>query len=202
MFDVLIIGGGVAGMSCALVLGSAQHKPFATGKTIGVIAHQKASNLQEAVFYNAYGIPPGTTGRKLLDSSREHLANQYPHVQQINNEKVLRIEGDAPQFRVITNKNEYIAAAIVLATNASNPFSIGGLEAYVRPHGKMHPDKNRLQLENVDGLVKDGLYVAGTLAGTRSQLAIAAGSGAAVATDILTMWNNGVPAHSHDKLSR
>jgi hypothetical protein len=35
--------------------------------------------------------------------------------------------------------------------------------------------------------VAEGIYVAGTLAGWRSQLSIAAGSGAAVATDILTL---------------
>ncbi|MEY2630422.1 MAG: hypothetical protein RLZZ469_1319, partial [Bacteroidota bacterium] len=34
MYDVLIIGGGVSGMSCALLLGSAQHKPFAVDKKI------------------------------------------------------------------------------------------------------------------------------------------------------------------------
>ena len=28
-FDALIIGGGVAGMQCALILGSAKNKPFA-----------------------------------------------------------------------------------------------------------------------------------------------------------------------------
>jgi hypothetical protein len=39
--------------------------------------------------------------------------------------------------------------------------------------------------------VAEGIYVAGTLAGWRSQLSIAAGSGA-VATDILTLWNNGL----------
>ncbi|HQF47644.1 MAG TPA: NAD(P)/FAD-dependent oxidoreductase, partial [Flavobacterium alvei] len=45
MFDVLIIGGGVSSMSCALILGSAKNKPFVTDKTIGIIAHQKNSNL-------------------------------------------------------------------------------------------------------------------------------------------------------------
>lgn len=33
-FDVLIIGGGVSGMQCALVLGSAKEKAFATDKKI------------------------------------------------------------------------------------------------------------------------------------------------------------------------
>jgi len=44
-FDVLIIGGGVAGMSAALVLGSAKNKPFAKDKRIGILMHQKSSAL-------------------------------------------------------------------------------------------------------------------------------------------------------------
>ncbi|MGA8854513.1 MAG: NAD(P)/FAD-dependent oxidoreductase, partial [Christiangramia sp.] len=61
--------------------------------------------------------------------------------------------------------------------------------------------KNRVQLKNEDHLVKTGLYVAGTLAGWRSQFSIASGSGAAVATDILTVWNNGEHTKVHDKLT-
>jgi len=56
MFDVLVIGGGVSGVSCALVLGSAQNKVFARDKKIGIIVHQKTAALQEAIFNNAYGI--------------------------------------------------------------------------------------------------------------------------------------------------
>ena len=73
MFDVLIIGGGVSGMSCALVLGSAHKKPFVTDKKIGIITHQKASSLQDALFNNAYGIPAGKLGSELLTESIEHL---------------------------------------------------------------------------------------------------------------------------------
>ena len=61
-FDVLIIGGGVAGMQCALILGSAKGKVFAADKNIGIIMHQKASHLQNALFNNALGIKPGTFG--------------------------------------------------------------------------------------------------------------------------------------------
>ena len=55
-----------------------------------------------------------------------------------------------------------------------------------------------LGLFNVN--IGSGTPVTGTLAGWRSQLAIAAGSGAAVATDILTLWNNGEQTHSHDSI--
>ena len=71
---------------------------------------------------------------------------------------------------------------------------------YVDQHPKSIIEKQRVYLKNTDHLVANGIYVAGTLAGWRSQLAIASGSGAAVATDILTLWNNGVDSQSHDKI--
>ncbi len=51
-FDAIIIGGGVSGLQCALVIGSAKHKPFAIDKKIGILVHQKASHLQNALFNN------------------------------------------------------------------------------------------------------------------------------------------------------
>lgn len=202
MFDVLIIGGGVSGVSCALVLGSAHRKPFAADKKIGIITHQKTSSLQEALFNNAYGIPPGTLGSDLLNSSLENLSQLYPHVTQIPGEKVLRIEGESPNFVVVTNKQNYTARNIVVAIGYSNTFAIEGLMPFVKPHPKAVAEKQRIYLTNVDHKVAEGIYVAGTLAGWRSQLAIAAGSGAAVATDLLTLWNNGIDAQSHDSIKK
>ena len=60
----------------------------------------------------------------------------------------------------------------------------------------------RIWLKNDAYLVDKNLYVAGTLAGGRSQFAIACGSGAQVATDILTLWNNGIHTKHHDKIKR
>lgn len=200
MFDVLIIGGGVSGMSCALVLGSAHKKTFVQDKKIGIFTHQKSSALQEAIFYNAYGVPAGKLGSQLLTESIEQLRELYPHVTQIDKEKVLKIAGVFPNFTVITNKNTYQTKSIVLAMGYSNTFSIEGLMHYVEPHKKALAEKQRIQLKNEDHKVADGIYVIGTLAGWRSQLAIAAGSGAAAATDILTLWNNGISSHSHDSI--
>jgi thioredoxin reductase len=202
MVDVLIIGAGVSGVSCALILGSAQNKPFAADKKIGIIAHQKASSLQNAIFNNAYGIPAGKLGSELLDESLEHLTNLYPHVQQIHDEKVLSIAGEAGDFTITTNKSSYQAKILVIAIGSGNPFTIEGLESFVIPHQKAAPEKNRIQLKNNDHLVTEGIYAAGVLAGHRSQLSIAAGSGAAVATDILTLWNNGNPVQVHDALGK
>jgi thioredoxin reductase len=200
MIDVLIIGGGVSGVSCALVLGSAKNKFFAAEKNITILTHQKSSNLQEAIFNNAYGVATGTLGSDLLKESTAQLSNQYPHVNQIANQKVLRIEGTSGNFTVTTNKTAYETKTIVVAINAAPTFAIEGLMHYVVPHKKANLEKNKIQLENSDHLVVDGIYVAGTLAGWRSQLSIAAGSGASVATDILTLWNNNVHVQVHDTI--
>ena len=202
MFDVLIIGGGVSGMSCALVLGSAHKKPFVQDKKIGIVSHQKTSSLQEALFNNAYGITPGKLGSELLVESSEHLKELYPHVTQIEVEKVLKVTGEHSNFTVITNKNSYATKSIVVAIGYANTFDIEGLLQYVEPHQKALAEKQRIQLKNEDHKVAEGIYVVGTLAGWRSQLAIAAGSGAAVATDILTVWNNGISAQSHDSIKK
>jgi thioredoxin reductase len=200
MFDVLIIGGGVSGISCALVLGSAQNKPFVKDKKIGVISHQKNSSLQEALINNAYGIAPGTLGTTLLAESRLHLSETYPHITQIQNEKVLNIEGEYSEFTIVTNKNSYKSKIVVVGIGSANTFSIEGLLNYLEPHKKTPLEKQRIQLKNEDHLVTEGIYVIGTLAGLRSQVAIAAGSGAAVATDILTLWNGGIQTQSHDSI--
>ena len=198
MFDVLIIGGGVSGVSAALIFGSAKEKSFMADKQIGIIAHQKASSLQNAIFNTAYGIAPGTLGRNLLNSSLEHLQNLYPQILQIEGEKVVRISGEFNNFTITTNKNTYHSKLIMIGIGAGNPFTIEGLENYIIPHKKAAPEKNRIQLENNDHLVTEGIYAIGTLAGHRSQLVIAAGSGASAATDVLTLWNDGKPVQIHD----
>ena len=202
MLDVLIIGGGVSGVSCALVLGSAKNKSFVSDKKIAIITHQKTSALQEALFNNAYGIAPGKLGSELLSESLEQLENLYPHITQIEGEKVIAVTGEHPNFIVVTNKNSYPTKNIVVAIGASNTFAIEGLMNYVEPHKKSIAEKQRIQLHNDDHLVTEGIYVAGTLAGHRSQLAIAAGSGAAVATDILTLWNDGISSQIQDSIKK
>lgn len=198
-YDLLIIGGGAAGMSCALILGSALDKDFARDKKVGIIMHQKTSHLQTALFNNVLGVPPGTPGANILKEGPKQLAENYPGVVQIRKEKVKEIITDNDGFSLITNKNSYSAKKLVVAVGYTNSLTIKGLENYIIPHKKTKAEKDRIQLKNEDHLVKPGLYVAGTLSGCRSQFAIACGSGASVATDILTEWN-GEHTKVHDKL--
>jgi thioredoxin reductase len=199
MIDTLIIGGGAAGLSCALVLGSGLSKPFAKDKHVAIITHQKTSHLQNALFNNALGLAPGTLGKDILSQGKQQLADLYPEVQQIEKEKAQKIEKHSKGFKVTTNKNEYIAKHVIIAVGYTSLLTIKGLESYTEPHPKAAIEKDRIWLKNTDHCIEKGLYVAGTLAGLRSQFAIAAGSGAQVATDILTLWNNGKHTKIHDK---
>lgn len=200
IYDTLIIGGGVSGMQCALVIGSALKKPYGEGKKVGIVLHQRSSHLQNALFNNVLGLEPGTLGAPILESGKQQLKEKYPSIEIIEKEKVLSIEKVTQGYLIRTNKRDYETKIAVIAMNYSKPFTIEGLDSYIMPHQKANPSKDRIQLKNEDHLVTDGLYVCGTLAGWRSQFAIAAGSGASVATDILTLWNGGNHVKVHDKI--
>lgn len=203
VYDVLIIGGSVAGVSCALILGSAYKKPFVSDKKIAIIAHQRASALQDGLYNNAYGIPVGTLGADLLVNTLSELKNTYPQIDCIEDEKVLKIEKTTSEtFLVSTNKENVIETKLVVIATGNGSMTIEGLEQFVEPHQRSIASKNRIQLKNDDHLVTKGIYVAGTLAGHRSQLAIASGSGAMVATDILVLWNDGNETHAHDSIKK
>jgi thioredoxin reductase len=199
-FDAIIIGGGAAGLSCALVLGSAKDKVFAKDKNIAIITHQKTSHLQNALFNNVLGLQPGALGLDILNKGKQQLNDLYPHITQIEIEKVTAIEKGSRGFTITTNKNTYKSKLAVIAVGYTNLMTIKGLEHYIEPHPRAAIEKDRIWLKNEDHLIEEGLYVAGTLAGWRSQFAMACGSGSHVATDILTLWNNGKHTKIHDKV--
>ncbi|MDV7186671.1 FAD-dependent oxidoreductase [Lutibacter sp. TH_r2] len=201
MFDVLILGGSAAGLSCALILGSAKGKPFAEEKKIGIIAHQKTSALNTAELNNVLGFKMGTKGTVILSEGLIQLAENYSHVEQIHKEKVIEVKRLKDKtLEVITNKNTYKTKIIVIAVGPSKMINIIGLEQFVEAHIQIPIEKDKIMLRNFNHLIDEGIYVAGVLAGWRSQYAIAAGSGAQVATDILTLWNEGKHTMIHDAI--
>ena len=105
MFDALIIGGGVAGMQCALVIGSGLKKPYTINKKVGIIMHQRSSHLQNALFNNVLGLTSGTLGSDVLTAGKKQLTKNYPNITQIEQEKVISITIQNNCHIVKTNKN-------------------------------------------------------------------------------------------------
>jgi hypothetical protein len=92
MFDVLIIG-GVSGISCALVLGSAKIKNFAAEKRLA-FSPIKIIITTGSCFNNAYGIPAGA-----ICWCKARTSQLYPHIAQIPKKKSCGLKGNLQTSR-------------------------------------------------------------------------------------------------------
>ncbi len=199
MFDLLIIGGGPAAISCGLVLGSAAEKPYMKDKKIGIIAYTKGGDLNAALLNNLFGVPSGTKGKELIKDELERLKT-FTSIEQLTAEAITAVAKTDKGYKVSTATNTYETADLVLAIGHHPKIAdIKGLEDLVVEHSKSLPGVNKSALKNNNLLVKDGLYAAGLTADGASQSAISVGLGADVAVQLLTKWNDGVFDHHHDK---
>ncbi|ACO04045.1 MAG TPA: NAD(P)/FAD-dependent oxidoreductase [Persephonella sp.] len=184
-YDVIIIGGGPAGLTTALTLASAEGKfPFVEGKRYLVI-YDQYSDLDKALLNNVPGIEKGTYGRDLLKKIRDQVS-EYGSVDLVQ-DRVVKAEGEKGDFRVYTESGKGFRSDILVIATGFHRFDIEGLDINVVPHTRS-PRPNKIMIENNDNLVRDGLYVAGLVAGEPTMFVSAAGSGAKVACDILSLW--------------
>ena len=193
--DVLIIGGGAGGLSCGITLASAESKPWFNQRRI-VIVDDNRSDLAKAHLNNAPGVAPGTNGPDLLNQLKEQLG-QYGSASMVN-ARCLTAEREADGgFQVhLDNDMNIQGQTLVLATGYKR-FEIEGLSVTPSTH-PLGGKANRIMLEH-DGVygIEPDLHVAGLLAGGSSQYAIAAGIGAQVAVEILSLWA-GKRTHIHE----
>ncbi len=199
MYDLLIVGGGPAAMSCGMVIGSASEKPYIKGKKMGMIAYTKTSDLKAAVLNNLYGVALGVKGKELVEKELEHLKS-FSALEQLEQEAITAVVAKDDYYEVKTQNNTYEAKNVVLAIGHSEKIAnIEGLESYIVAHEKSLPGVKKSALKNTDLVVREGLYAAGLTSGCASQAVIAAGTGADVAVQLMTKWNDGVFDHHHDK---
>ena len=92
----------------------------------------RTAHLQNALFKNVLGLEPSTLGKDILESGKKHLSELYPHVHQIETEKVTAVlDNENSLYKIITNKNIYLSSKVVIALNYSKPFLIEGLMQYL-----------------------------------------------------------------------
>ncbi len=194
-YDVIIAGGGVAGLSCALTLASSKGRREWTQGRRFLVLDDNDSDLLKAILNNVPGIPIGTDGKKAMNDLQEQVKH-YGNVESIQC-KVIKVEGERGNFKVTTEDGkEYVGSFVVLATGF-HEFNIKGIGVKVLPHDRS-PRPGKIMVETDKDLkIKEGVYVAGLLTGISTMYATAAGSGVQVACNIMSELT-GNPTIVHD----
>ena len=195
-YDVIIVGGGASGLSCALTLASAQGRGWEWAENRRyLVLDTGRSDMNRALFKNAPGVPFGTLGRELIEQIKEQI-KEFGGVDFLE-EKTVKVEGSRGDFRVHTEEGRVFEADYVVLASGFHRFDIEceGVKVVDNPKS---PKPGRVMIEHDgDYKVREGLYVAGLLAGVSSMFTAAAGSGVQVAINILSEWA-GKPIVIHD----
>ncbi|MBO8173254.1 MAG: NAD(P)/FAD-dependent oxidoreductase [Bacillaceae bacterium] len=187
--DVAIVGGGIAGLSCALYTAQAELNTV-------VLDTGKSQLKPISMVYNYPGFDEGISGEELLSKMKKQ-ADRF-NASRIE-EEVVKVEKEGGVFKVRTDNSEIEARYLVIASNLdTRPLEDMNLPVEVNP---LVPSG---KIKQVPGLPWNGateienLYVAGLLAGLPTQSIIAAGQGAAVGMAIVSK-EKGKPHVWHDK---
>lgn len=119
MFDVIIIGGGPAGISASLYTKRGNKKTL--------VINSESSILQEVhKIENYYGFENGISGKELYDIGIKQAKNLGIEVKQ---EEVLSVKINEKGFEVITNKDTYESETVIIAVgNKKNKVKIKGIK--------------------------------------------------------------------------
>jgi len=110
MIDVIVIGGGPAGISAGIYLKRFKYEVLVIMKDFGSL--EKTDHIE-----NYYGFPEPVSGRQIVENG---LSQAKRLGIPIKNEEVLNIDKN-DFFTVKTAQNEYLAKAVLLATGINRP---------------------------------------------------------------------------------
>lgn len=192
---MIILGGGVAGLSCALHIASAKKsKDWAKDKNVLVVDTNR-SDLRAAQLFNAPAISSGLPGKEALSNLRKQV-EEFGGIEFIEN-KAKDIEGKHGNFVVSLEDGEKINSELVVVATGFSEMALESLKDKVSNNeNSPRPGKVQFHVDS-ENQIEKGLFAAGTISGASSMFAIAAGSGVQVSCNIFKLWN-GSPAFVHD----
>jgi len=164
-YTVIVAGGGMAGLSCALFLARADVR-------VAVFDTERSSLRRVSRLNNYLGFPEGIAGSELLDVSRRQAERFGAHVFAANIETAARSGG---RFVVTTVDGIYGSDYFVIASNKRTDLATGlGLQ--------LGGFGSKFVSVDTDGATAvENCYAAGRITGLPSQAAISGGDGAKTA---------------------
>ncbi len=193
MYSVAVVGGGVAGLSCALTLADgAKRFDFAKGKKF-LVVDSGSSDVLKAVLNNVPGVKKGTTGEEYLEFLKAQV-EEFEDVNLVEGE-VAEVTGSKGNFKIVLSDGREFEADLVVFATGFHSFDVKTNLVEVIPHPRS-PRPGKIALKPK----AEGVYVAGLAAGEITMVATAAGSGVDVACEILSEWAGKVVV-GHDKIS-
>ena len=164
--DVLVVGGGVAGLSAALFTARA-------GLPTRVVSTGESILERNAHLENFPGFPAGVNPRLLLDLLEAQAREAGVDFEE---GRMLRVREADDGFEAVTAGEESYGADYVVAASWSDPTYLDGLDVDLVDRGS----KTFVGVDEFGSTGVEGLYAAGRLAEQHHQTIVAAGHGAQV----------------------
>jgi thioredoxin reductase len=121
IYDAIIVGGGPAGLSSALILARCR-------RSVLIFDVPSCRNIESKAMYGYLsrdGMPPS----KFLEICKEQLSN-YPNIEFVN-ERVTALDGQDQNFKVATEHGTYKSRKVILATGVKDEIpKLEGIEKF------------------------------------------------------------------------
>ena len=174
-YDVIVAGGGLAGLSAAIFLARAQ-------VTVAIFDQGESSLLRVSRLNNYLGFPDGVSGSELIELGRRQ-AQRFGA--RLHVERLTAVSRRANSFAVSSSAGEYECTYLILASNKRTDLAralglaLGGFG------GRF------LSVAGDGATAVPNCYAAGRITGLPSQAIVSAGDGAKVAVAIIERLRGG-----------